>query len=57
MDNGRSWWSKTRDRVRNTQDDIKMAALLVLIVLLSMILGAVLAVAYVMAQQLLQGIK
>lgn len=57
MDNGRSWRSRTRDLVRSAQDDIKMAVLLVLIVLLSMILGAVLAVAYVMAQQLLQGIK
>lgn len=56
MNNGSRWWYKGKGRLDRTLDDIKAAALVAMIVLLAMAMGALLMMAFVAVKQFLQAL-
>lgn len=54
MNNGLRWWYKERSRLDRAMDDIKVAAMLAVIVLLAMAVGALLMAGVIMVKQILQ---
>lgn len=55
MGSGSRWWYKGKSRLDRAMDDIKMAVMLALIVLLAMALGAMLATGYYIITLFLRG--